>query len=553
MPSPFRALECYDLLCCVFDQLAATEHSWYDYDVSTNDAHCWSARRADSHHRRTLARCARVCKAFFTPAVSVLWRDIDNVAHLIPAIRASEPFTAQNRLISPSSSRSLEYARYVRAIHGSGSTLSSRAQPYSAELLREGMSPFPHLRHMRWVQLVPSGMELLQIISPSLRSLHIVFQRAPESHDKVTLGDVPSVCETFVRDLLTGIVTKAPHLRYLRVSTTGDIKESWLESAIGFRELQTADLLSRIHSEVTTLPLLRSLASMHSLQHLKIRLPSEMSSLDVPCNVFPSLQTLTLDAMFSRLHIIADFISTITSEQLHSLSIQNCECTTSAVGVGIRTICNVIRARFASSLCKLELSLRNVGPIRRSLATHRQSFIHTIEPLLDMHNLEDVRIAIMPEAVTVAASEHDLEKIAQAWPNATRVHLCYFPSSVSPSLQDVATFAQRCPGLTDLVLPGIDASGPSSGVTLSADRVGSHACPSGPTGSDTKSGAGPHGLRSLSLSDNGWNSKIPDPTRLAGFLDTLFPGVEWRCPPLASDQWRETIEEVVRLRIARLL
>ena len=63
----------------------------------------------------------------------------------------------------------------------------------------------------------------------------------------------------------------------------------------------------------------------------------------------------------------------------------------------------------------------------------------------------------------------------------------------------------------------------------------------------------PHGLRSLCLSDSGWNSHIPDPMLLAKFLDALFPEVEWKCPPLASDHWRETIQEVLNLRIMRMV
>lgn len=88
---PHRALDCYDVLCTVFDQLAADEDAWYDYDVPTRDAHCWYARKVDSQRRTTLARCARVCKAFFTPASAILWRDIDSLAPLISCIRSSDP------------------------------------------------------------------------------------------------------------------------------------------------------------------------------------------------------------------------------------------------------------------------------------------------------------------------------------------------------------------------------------------------------------------------------------------------------------------------------
>ncbi|KAI0681855.1 hypothetical protein C8T65DRAFT_703887 [Cerioporus squamosus] len=137
--------------------------------------------------------------------------------------------------------------------------------------------------------------------------------------------------------------------------------------------------------------------------------------------------------------------------------------------------------------------------------------------------------------------------MAEAWPRATRLHLCYHPSSSSPSLKDVAEFARQCGDLTDLVLPGIDATGSCSGTgpVINPKRV------SFPPHPPTRTGPR-HALRSLSLADSGWNSKIPDPMRLARFMDELFPDVEWKCPPLASEHWRETIQEAVRLRIARI-
>ena len=90
-PGPHRALLCYDVLCTIFDQLAAPEDAWYDYDVSNRDAHCWYARRVDSQRRTTLARCARVCRAFFAPVTAILWRDVDSLTPLISALRTSDP------------------------------------------------------------------------------------------------------------------------------------------------------------------------------------------------------------------------------------------------------------------------------------------------------------------------------------------------------------------------------------------------------------------------------------------------------------------------------
>ena len=72
-----KALTCYDILATIFDEFATPQGAWYDYDTLSEDAKCWYLRRASTERRVTLARCARVCRAFFAPASAVLWKDVD--------------------------------------------------------------------------------------------------------------------------------------------------------------------------------------------------------------------------------------------------------------------------------------------------------------------------------------------------------------------------------------------------------------------------------------------------------------------------------------------
>ena len=89
MSRPHWALSCHDILCTIFEQFVVAEDKWSDHDTSIGDANSWFARRADASRRRTLARCARVCKAFFAPAIAVLWRDVDNLSPLLNAMQPS--------------------------------------------------------------------------------------------------------------------------------------------------------------------------------------------------------------------------------------------------------------------------------------------------------------------------------------------------------------------------------------------------------------------------------------------------------------------------------
>ncbi|KAI1783525.1 hypothetical protein LXA43DRAFT_330805 [Ganoderma leucocontextum] len=550
---PHWALSCHDILCTIFEQFVVAEDTWYDHDTSIGDANSWFARRADTCRKRTLARCARVCKAFFAPVIAVLWRDVDNLSPLLTSLRshAAAPMAV---LASEQRMRISEYARHICAVYGLGKPSQASQQDFSTlEACMEAAPLLPQLQRLRWVQAVPSGTELLHLIPPSLHSLHIIFRKSPTWSDSISLHSTPSEYELYVRSLLKEVTARAPQLRYLRVSTMGGIQESWVEPLCSVSSLENVDLLELIDSEVRTSPLLGPLASLRNLQHLKLRLPADLPS-NIERNGFPSLQSLTLDTMFAPLRTVSAFLSTVTSQRLSSLLIQGCECTTDAVTSSLYEACDVVRARFAPSLRKFELSLRGVGPI----VSHHQPLVRTIEPLLDMHDLRDVCISIAPEVAIVPASEHDLERMAEAWPKATRLHLAYFPSAASPSLKDIAGFAQHCLGLTDLVLPGIDASaaGGVDNIKLDVELPSPAASDSDSEheGSEgTGNGKAPHGLRSLCLSDSGWNSHIPDPMLLAKFLNALFPEVEWKCPPLASEHWRETIQEVMNLRIIRLV
>ncbi|KAI0738486.1 hypothetical protein C8Q80DRAFT_246289 [Daedaleopsis nitida] len=87
-----RSIPVEDILYAIFEQLAVPEGMWFDYDVSKRlepaDGHMTEQGRRLAVNKATLATCARVCRAFFEPAISVLWRDLDD----LEAIFALEKF-----------------------------------------------------------------------------------------------------------------------------------------------------------------------------------------------------------------------------------------------------------------------------------------------------------------------------------------------------------------------------------------------------------------------------------------------------------------------------
>ena len=78
-----RALSCHDILFTIFDQLATPEAAWYDYDALIEGPQSWYSCKPEAERRATLARCARVCRAFFGPAIAVLWKNVDSLSPLV--------------------------------------------------------------------------------------------------------------------------------------------------------------------------------------------------------------------------------------------------------------------------------------------------------------------------------------------------------------------------------------------------------------------------------------------------------------------------------------
>ena len=75
---PTSVLDNQDILYSIFEYFAAPETAWYDFDIVTRKAKSANDPE-EAVRRRTLASCARVCREFLFPAMTVLWRDLDSL------------------------------------------------------------------------------------------------------------------------------------------------------------------------------------------------------------------------------------------------------------------------------------------------------------------------------------------------------------------------------------------------------------------------------------------------------------------------------------------
>ena len=364
------------------------------------------------------------------------------------------------------------------------------------------------------MQEVPGTADLLQLLSPALHSLHIVFRSAP-TWDHRRRGDY----QAFVETLLTRAAERTPSLTYLRITRGNGILEEWLHPVSRFERVEVLDILEPTYDLVTTNDLLPGLGAMEHLRSLKLRLPATLR-FDGATRSFAALRTLHLWTKFASLHDAIRLLRSVSSPHLESVHVDGCECETAALAEALHELCTVLHAGFARTLRTVSLSVTPIG----SPVVFDQPLVKYVEPLLKMRELAEVRLHLASKNVYVGVTEPDFAALAEAWLRLELLDLDYVPADGSaPSLRTLVPFARCCPSLVEMRLPRIDAR--DVGVEVAA--------------------VPPHrSLRSFSVSDGGWDSLIPEPEGFACFLKRLFPSAVLGQPRLAAEQWSRTVDAV---------
>ena len=158
---------------------------------------------------------------------------------------------------------------------------------------------FPHLTKLRWTQEVSGSTDIFHLLSPSLRSLHLIFRRSPSSANR--LCDRSSGHQEFIDTLLKTIAEKAPLLSYLRITRKDGIPEAWSFSLSRFQHLETVDVLDPVYGSLTTPVLLPDLVSLRQIRTLRLRLPTAF------CGY---LEVCALAAVLTRTRVLTHLCAT---------------------------------------------------------------------------------------------------------------------------------------------------------------------------------------------------------------------------------------------------
>ncbi|KAI0352051.1 hypothetical protein OH77DRAFT_832351 [Trametes cingulata] len=495
-----RALACEDILVDVFENLAPGSK----LPVEAPSLLVAARKR----RQKTLARCARVCRAFSGPALQVLWRVIDDVMHLFrilpPFANASSDKILTGRITEQDWARFQQYALHIQ------------------ELV---VVAFDNLDSHIWT-IVAHWNGARRPLLPRLRRLELpVDEKAPHTtilvppaldHLGLHMRSGYKTCWSFMKETLK---PKFKSLRSLSV---------FQETMFGGSRHPVSDLIPRplnlpqlqilqLHGVPSLTPsLLRTLSSIPCLRDLKIDYDVEENTVYEDGVRYPFLSLETL-ALSSDLSSLAKVLSMVSFAELRSVTIDaQSRC---------RTLDSDISTHLVPVLSTLPPGLRY---LHVALACIRCDVGHSLTldalagPLHSQQELEDVSFrfrgflgGIHMDEMLLAATESwpDLTSYELAFSfNEDDVQLEYPQSADSPwyeedgSLPRIATvikLAECRPRLRQLHLPGID---------LCVDLPSLTFVP-----------ALNHRLRSLDLS---FLQKSRPLFELALILDKLFPNLD---------------------------
>ncbi|OCH92348.1 hypothetical protein OBBRIDRAFT_455629 [Obba rivulosa] len=312
---PHRALQMEDILHYVFEEVLLSVPYWDKFNGAREN-------------KATLARAARACKAFTKPALSVLWRDIENLVPLFRILSCvhTQDGTRQDQYfirgpIDPTEwGRFQMYAQWPRKV----ACLSHFEKLHPSVFA--GLSRYNNdkpllsgLHTLSWRLKHPYNIvPIFALVPPSLCSLNITFATSN------TTSETQQERRSSLDLLLRGLHARTSHLELLEIDGHAD---TTMLIAIG-----KLDSLRRVSmTGFGTPPVLQTqgilaLAAMSNLTELNLPIEMEESrtapELAVPVE-FAQLQKLSVQGAPAHL---SDFLARITSPQLTALNLRLTSC-----------------------------------------------------------------------------------------------------------------------------------------------------------------------------------------------------------------------------------
>ncbi|KAL6308271.1 hypothetical protein BKA93DRAFT_557843 [Sparassis latifolia] len=410
--------------------------------------HFRTSRREDVN---ALGRMALVCRAFSDPALDVLWRNLESLLPLLNILAISvdladhagdvKPPMRQASLTCISDAqwnRFRSYARRVRSvqIHRYMETLHS---PVIAQLATRscGEPLLPSLVSLQFDLIsAKSVSEILAFLSPLLHD--VTLQVGSWGLDTSFVTDIG-------RDFVFALRCAASSLRHLTLERFDDPDFMTHTDFTPFSELQTLD----IGRCVASFSVLSACAKMSSLITLDIGLKGLTVEDIKRCHGFPVLENLSVHSHPSQATALLPMLSTTVLRSFTYIDQAYHDRFLRA-----RQDLGNYRVMLAALHSKSAATIRGVYftiAVFDDVST--PSLMSVIDPLLDFRVLEELRI---DSSLAVSVTSDDVCRMAFSWPNIQTLDFSVYQGSVSPSVYSLTEFAQWCPYLIFLKLPGLD-------------------------------------------------------------------------------------------------
>jgi len=392
--------------------------------------------------KKALARFARVCRAFSDPALSILWRDLDDVDVLLSIFTGykkveegsvgSENNYISNDAYSEGWVRFQKYARLVRALQLRGGKVSHPSLFTHLVRRNNWMPLLPHLERLDYHMDSPFETLLYAFVSESLRHLEI---RLATNMDP----ECPSAISLLIHNI-------TPQIKNLEDICFRSIERRhhsllFVRACPKLRSVQILDWRHIMYPR-----LLQSLSCLSDLVDLHIA-AGEGEEAFPPIGGFPRLRKLHVGGQPLR---IAAVLSATSLPVLRDLTLV---FEGSKEPLEEYATCILVVPKFAKSLRIVYVVFeRHLTP---SIAQQDISLMKLVEPLLDVRDLEVVEFEHLGDP-ELPLSANDMHRIADAWPNLRvfRTLALYPVSGISP--QALLYIAQKCPHLQTLDISYIE-------------------------------------------------------------------------------------------------
>ncbi|KAI0704078.1 hypothetical protein C8Q76DRAFT_219342 [Earliella scabrosa] len=524
-----RALHCRDIVLEIIDYFAPNQANRDSKDAYTQ----WLSQRS------SLAYLARTCRAFYDPALDMLWHAIDDLDVLFKVLPSFREYACgrtvlsyYNTITEAEWSRFEDYAGRVCDIKR-GNLLHHVTPSVWPVLARRlgGVSLLPYLRKLVLDISVYEPACGIILLSPSVRDLTVSFSFGYPFEGSGVAAPHLLGC------LLHLITQKIPDLEHLTVP-------------YGLRELTPAytHVLANFHAlRILNMVGSGAVFGYHDLQVLS-RMPTLRElGLQVDLRAVDSCASLGFDGGLSTLKKLdlvgcwGDLSKVVCGFQCQVLEELTLRGNTIVYPVEFQHALTSIIDCVGDSVTSLCLAAYISS--RRPVL----SISELVKPAMPVRTLTSFRLIVCEHALPV--SDADLQTLADAWPHLSSLRLSeLFPlhstNTVGPTVHALSELVRRCPGLTTLELPAMNVS------RLQRSRPA--IMPSHPS------------LRELKLQQL-VGAEYADLLDVAVVLDMLFPNMETLrhlpgypycagvgpSSPPDSDPWRVTLMLLAGIRARR--